>query len=215
MDFEFTKFKSTSLVLISGAMEQNSEQSAIKLEGNPLTIHSNGTLIPTTKHDITSLILIIKKVFKNRQDKLLPILKQLDICMESTINNLNSGTILKYINKNNNKPIIVTWNGHTDKTILNTLGINCTILNLTCYDENNDKIFFLKLANFNNNKLINSKCIGKINKNGRSLNLNETHSKVCKLNHNQTYVHDPVTDVKFTKCVYSYLNKDTENNIII
>lgn len=208
IDFEFATFRRTSTVLISGAMILYTENSVTKLEGNPIVINENGSLSPITRNGIKSLILSIKNIFKNKPDKLTPILKQLDLSIKSTINNLKAETITSYINKTNKIPIILTWNGHTDRKILIALRINCTILNLTCYDEYNDGLFYLKLTNFNNNNPIYSKCIGNVNKNGRLLNLSETHAQICTSVHQLTYAHDPMTDVVLTKCIYTYLIGD-------
>lgn len=47
-------------------------------------------------------------------------------------------------------------------------------------------------------------CVATINKNGRMLNLLETHALVCDVDHRITYCHDSVADVILTICIFNY-----------
>jgi hypothetical protein len=79
------------------------------------------------------------------------------------------------------------------------------MLNLTAYDECNNKIFYLKLIDFNNNNLIFVHKLEYVKKNGRLLTLLETHNLICNNNHNIECMHEPVNDVKITKCIIHFI----------
>jgi len=102
--------------------------------------------------------------------------------------------------------------------ILKRLDIQHTILSIRSYDLHNNGTFFLQISNLHTKQLITQTELGKIQKNGRALNLTETHELICKQTHNNTYSHDPVTDTHYTKCLFHYLNNITkipiENSII-
>ena len=84
------------------------------------------------------------------------------------------------------------------------------MFNLTAYDEYNNKIFYLKLINYKNNKLIFVYNLGYVNKKGRLLSLFETHNLICRNNHNILCIHEPINDVKLTKCIFDFiLSKDS------
>jgi len=68
---------------------------------------------------------------------------------------------------------------------------------MTAYDHNNNRIFYLKLINFCNNK------------NGKFLSLLETHSLICNKNHKINYMHDAMNDVKLPKCIFNFYQKNT------
>ncbi|KAF0754011.1 Uncharacterized protein FWK35_00013731 [Aphis craccivora] len=108
-----------------------------------------------------------------------------------------SVNVLKnYMDFNNQNAIILLWNGNSDKNILQRLGFNTNIkLNMTAYDTDINRVFYLKLINFQSY----------IIKNGRFLLLKETHDSICNQNHDITYIHDAVSDVKLTKCIFNYL----------
>jgi len=76
---------------------------------------------------------------------------------------------------------------------------------MTAYDNDNNKIFYLKLINFQSNEIILSYKLGYITKNGRFLSLKETHDLICDQNHDIPCMHDAVNDVKLTKCIFNYL----------
>lgn len=124
--------------------------------------------------------------------------------MEKHNSNLTPTDIRKCLYKENKTLVIVTWNEHTDKEILRRLQINCVILNITCYDNNNG-IFYLKITNIHSSKTLAEINIGKQTKNGRSLNLEEAHNAICEINHNDTYLHDPAVDIRITKCIYKFI----------
>lgn len=65
---------------------------------------------------------------------------------------------------------------HMDKTILNRLGIDELILNLTAYDDLNNGVFNLKLINMATNQIIITHKLGSVLKLGRLLSLTETHN---------------------------------------
>jgi len=112
-----------------------------------------------------------------------------------------------YLNFKKQNAVILLWNGSTDKNILTRLGINDNILvNMTAYDDNNNnRIFYLKLINFSNNEIILLHKLENVNKNGRFQSLIETYNIICNQNHEINCIHDAVNDVKLTKCIFNYL----------
>jgi len=151
----------------------------------------------------------VKRIFRNKPDLLIPLLGQLEQSyrFQGEVN-LSTVYLTKYLHLDGSKPVIVLWNGETDKVILDRLKIQNIhkILNITTYDEYNDGEFLIKLTSMKDKKLIYSKSIGKIKKNGRMLNLGETHKIICKVVHKDvTHCHDPVTDVIYTKCLFNFI----------
>jgi hypothetical protein len=81
------------------------------------------------------------------------------------------------------------------------------VLDITNYSFNNDNIFTIILTDVITKKILYTEIIGYVNKNGRVLCLKEVHDLICKVEHDITYCHDPVTDVIFTKCIFNYIIK--------
>jgi hypothetical protein len=110
------------------------------------------------------------------------------------------------VNKGEGRKIVVLWNGASDRNILNRLELDMfQVLNITCYDKNFDKTFSIILEKIVNKEVIFELEIGKYEKTGRLLNLEETHSLICNKRHKITYTHDPRTDVRLTKCIFDYV----------
>lgn len=76
---------------------------------------------------------------------------------------------------------------------------------MTAYDTDNNRVFYLKLINFQSNEIILNHKLSYIIKNGRFVSLKETHDSICDQDHDITYIHDAVSDVKLTKCIFNYL----------
>jgi hypothetical protein len=212
LDFEFTTLERTSLVLISGAISNVfKEAKVIKLRGNPLLLRkSSNTVIELEKSKKNLVIRNILRIFKDKPQNATPLLKELNDSFLTKTSNLKTNFIQMYCEHNNRTPIIITWNGHTDNEILKRLNIQYSVLSLTSYDIDNNGIFYLQLINLYNKQNIAQIKLGRINKIGRLTDLNETHDMICKTNHNKTYLHDPVTDVHLTKCLFNHLNNVTE-----
>jgi len=151
------------------------------------------------------------RIFRNKPELLLPLLGQLEASLK-----LKGGTTLsttyinQYLHTDNRIPVIIFWNGITDKGILQKLGLNSKMLNITSYSDNNDNYFNLKLLDISGStsKLLYSSRIGYLEKNGRMLNLMETHDLVCTINHNITHSHDPIADLTITKCLFNHIIKN-------
>jgi len=209
LDFEFTMVHRTSILLVSGAMVNiHKEAKVMKLRGPPLILgKENNEVQQLQKTDINFAIKNIMFNFRNNEELLNSMLNELNYSYITKISTLKYSFIYSYLNCQNKKPIIVTWNGTKDKEILKRFNIAGTILSLSCYDNLNDNVFFLKIINLNTKQILAETKLGNFDKNGRLLNLNETHDLIlCNENHNDTYLHDPVTDVKITRCLYHYLN---------
>jgi len=72
--------------------------------------------------------------------------------MGTKTSNLTKNYLKNHFNFNNQNSIILLWNGRSDKNILLRLGFNTHImLNMIAYDTDNNKIFYLKLTNFQSN----------------------------------------------------------------
>jgi len=68
-----------------------------------------------------------------------PYLKdKMRVLLPNIYSNLLANCIKKSGNNKNSSPIIVTWNGHTDKDVLKRLNIQHLILIITCYKINNN-----------------------------------------------------------------------------
>lgn len=212
LDFEFINIERSSLVLISGAIANiHIETPTIKLIGTSLILTKEpNTVTELPKNKINLIIRRILKIFNGKEHTITPILNELNDSFLVKTSNLHAKFIQNYCQYKHKIPIIITWNGHNEKEILKRLNINYTVLSLTSYDINNNGIFFLQLINLHNKQNIAQVEIGKFNKRGRLMNLNETHNMVCNKIHGNTYLHDPVMDVNLTKCLFHYLNNKTE-----
>jgi len=82
-------------------------------------------------------------------------LEQLDKCLRTTLNNLTPQYIRNYILRNDKINILVIWNGHSNKNILNRLGLTeFPILNITCYDKLFNQNFTLQLEKLHSKEII-------------------------------------------------------------
>ena len=207
IDFEFTNYQRTDLIHISAALSQTHIQSKIeRMRGRPLIISPDGRITLMNNYTYLKTRDLLLKIFEKKPDQLQVILNELNLAMETKTSNLTKNYLKNYLNFNNQNSIILLWNGSSDKNILLRLGFNTHImLNMTAYDADNNKIFYLKLINFKSNEIILNHKLGYITKNGRLLSLKETHDIICKQNHNITCIHDAVNDVKLTKCIFNYL----------
>lgn len=218
VDFEFAMLNRFDVVLISGAMSNISVQSHIfKLQGNPIVLQKIPSLnYPLKEDQHKTLINNIFRIFKKNIDKSMPIINELELSIYKKYSSLTQKKIMSYLHHKNNTPVIITWNGDMDNTILNQLGIECGIFTLTGYDNHNNGYYYLKISNIKNKKITLAETkIGHFNKKGRLLSLSEAHSMICKTNHISTYLHDPVTDVRLTKCLYHFLNDRTQIDLTL
>lgn len=176
------------------------------MRGTPLIISPDGRISLMNNYSYIKTRDLLLKIFENKPDQLQVILNELNLAMETKNSNLTRNYLKNYLNFNNQNAIILLWNGSSDKNILLRLGFNTNIMmNMTAYDTDNNKIFYLKLINFKSNEIILSYKLGYIIKNGRLLSLKETHDLICDQNHDITCIHDAVNDVKLTKCIFNYL----------
>jgi len=213
IDFEFTVLEKNKHVLICGAISNSLDRfKVIKLEGHPLLL-TDSLVRPITDKEQTWAIKNIIKFFGWPSAKAAICLAQIYDRINSEINNLHKDTIFNYVQRDDQKTIIVLWNGDTDTLILNRLNLNYPILNIRAYDVDNDKQFALQLMY--NKRVITTITLGWAEKNGRMLNLLETHEMCCHKEHNITHAHDPCTDVILTKCLFDkLLRKITYRNLI-
>ncbi|XP_060847205.1 uncharacterized protein LOC132926819 [Rhopalosiphum padi] len=140
VDFEFTMIHRIDLLLVSGSMADNEENFIpIKLAGRPLVLTKNKIEI-LKNHEVAPLKKQLIKIFKNKTNILNPILEQLQLSLEiKKGSNLSPTFMNNYLQSDNREPIIVLWNGTTDKEIINRLKLNMKkILNITSYSDNND-----------------------------------------------------------------------------
>jgi len=197
----------TSIVLISGAMSNSLDRyRVIKIEGKPLLLTKERQVKQMSETQVIRAIKEITRIFKGKEDLLFPVLDQMRKSIQAKISNMGIKHIKKYFLKGGTEPIIVLWNGSTDKEILDRLGLGYyKILEITCYDVDNNQRFYMQLKNLTTKQIILSEEIGYVDKMGRLLKLMETHDLVCTRNHDINYAHDPCTDVELTKCLFDKL----------
>lgn len=210
MDFEFTKMDRRDTVLVSGAMSHNSdERQPVKLEGRPIILRRNNKLEMFNIKNLGNLIHAVKRNLWKKPDLIQPLLRQIyESINHKGRSSLTPVFISHYLHTDNRPPIIVLWNGLTDRKILEGLRIPgiYKMLDMTAFSDDNNGNFNLKLLEIGvYKKTLFSTSIGRFNKNGRMLNLSETHAAVCDKNHIISYCHDPVTDVILSKCIFNYI----------
>lgn len=220
MDFEFARWYNQKMILVSGAMTNyQTTENIIKLQGHPLVLSHKANFTRFNLKDKHAFIKYISKVLKNKPYILQSFLNELQksIAVPTQFSNLNSEYIINYLKKTGKQPIIVLWNGSNDSEILYRLKISVRfILNITTYNNYGDNQYFLKLVNWEKDELLFCHKVANIEKNGRQLSLEETHSSICNVQHQiMTYVHDPAVDVLYTKCIFNYILKlEGYNNIL-
>lgn len=162
--------------------------------------------------EIKQVMRSVGRIFRNKPGKLIPLLGQLESSLKlEGATTLSTIYLNQYLHTDGRTPIIVFFNGTTDKNIITRLQLNVKkMLDITSYSDNDDNYFNLKLLDVTGStkKLIYSTKIGYYQKNGRMLNLMETHDLICKINHDITHSHDPVADVIITKCLFNYIIRD-------
>lgn len=208
VDFEFTNL-GRDLILLSGAMSYSlTIFDIVKLEGKPLLLKADGSpsRIATPKElglGVTHLV----KIFEQKPDKLVTTLAQIFDSVVTTKPNLDARTMKDYFLDGGNNATIVLWCGDTDKTILTRLGFNLRVQHLRAYDVENTGRFYLELLR-EDKTVIHTVHIGKYEKTGRLLSLQETHDSLCKQPHTIEHAHDPRTDVLWTKCLFNIVTQD-------
>lgn len=212
MDFEFARWYNQTMVLVSGAMTNyQTSGKIIKLQGRPLVLNHEANFTKLNLKSQKPFIKFISKALKSKPYVLESFLNELQksITVPIQSSNLNPEYILNYLNKTGKQPIVVFWNGANDSEILYRLRISVPfILNITTYNNYGDNQYFLKLFNWEKDELLFCHKIANIDKNGRQLSLEETHSSICNIQHEiMTYVHDPAVDVLYTKCIFDYIIK--------
>jgi len=124
MDFEFSMINRTSMVLISGAISNSLDRYKIrKLEGRPLLLptHEEARTIKHLQLQIAKRE--IKRIFKYKTELREACLEQLDKRLRTNLNNLTLEYIRNCILKNDKVNVLVEWSSHSDKNILNRLGL--------------------------------------------------------------------------------------------
>jgi len=212
MDFEFTMINKKDLLLVSGSLSNSLDKyRPIKIEGKPIVLTTTNRLKMLQHREVKQVMRSIGRIFRNKPELLIPLLGQLENSLKlEGATTLSTVYLNRYLHTDERTPVIVFWNGTTDKIIINRLQLNIKkMLNITSYSDNNDNYFHLKLLDItgSTNKLLYSSKIGYHPKNGRMLNLMETHDLICRINHNITHSHDPVADVIITKCLFNYIIK--------
>jgi len=213
IDFEFTVLEKNKHVLICGALSNSLDHfKVLKLEGHPLLLTNESTRPITDKEQIWAVKNLIT-FFGWPSTKAAISLAQIYDGINSKINNLNRDTIFNYIQRGDQKTIIVLWNGDTDTLLLNRLNLSYPILNIQAYDVDNNKQFSLQIMH--HKRVIGAIALGWADKNGRMLNLSETHDMCCRREHDITHAHDLCTDVILTKCLFDkLLRKITYKDLI-
>ena len=150
----------------------------IKLEGHPLLL-TDSTVRQINDKEQTWAVKNLIKFFGWPSAKAAISLAQIYDSINSKINNLHRDTIYNYLQRGDQKTIIVLWNGDTDALILNRLNLNYPILNIRASDVDNNQQFVLQLMY--HKRVIVTIALGWFDKNGNMLNLLETHDMCCRL----------------------------------
>lgn len=210
MNSKFTIINKKDLIVISGTLSNSLENDQpINLKGKPIALTSTNKLKILQHREIKQVMQSVGKTLKKNKSDLLG---ELEDCLkfkgETT---LSTVYLNQYLHSDNKIPIIVSWNGTINKEIFKRLKLNIKkMLKIICYSDNNNNNFNIKLFDITGvtNKLLYSSKIGYHQKNGRMLNLIETHGLICEKNHNITYNHDPIADNIITKCIFNNILKN-------
>ncbi|KAE9523210.1 hypothetical protein AGLY_016377 [Aphis glycines] len=124
-----------------------------KEQGEASTSKTNNYSLETPKkkikfdHDqFRKTVESVVRIFRDKNPQLMYVtLAQLYDSMHATNNTLNADYINTYDNRNKTKPIFVTWNGETDKKILNNPNLEHILLNITTYDVHLDNNYVICL----------------------------------------------------------------------
>ncbi|KAF0747168.1 Uncharacterized protein FWK35_00024535 [Aphis craccivora] len=112
-------------------------------------------------------ILDILSIFKDKEELLFPVLRHMQDSINAKNSNLKIKCIKRYLRKNKSKPIVVFWNGNTDKEIMERLDLgNYPMLEISSYDVINNHSFYLQLKNKKTKQVIVSEEIGHVEKKG-------------------------------------------------
>ncbi|XP_060857694.1 uncharacterized protein LOC132935234 isoform X1 [Metopolophium dirhodum] len=204
VDFEFCSYNRDHLILISGAIMGRYQPGIItKLEGRALHLQENRAV---TDQEWKHLVKHLQYIFKDKLNLLYPVLAQLYDSDHTVSPNLTQPRIKQQLDKYD---AILTWEGSTDKQILQLLDITKPIFSLRGWDLHMDGNFVLLITDYGDNQPIASIPIGKYRKNGRSLKLNEAHTLMCSdlYFHGGLEAHDPRADVQWTRCLFLQIYK--------
>jgi len=166
MDFKFSMLDRTSIVLISGAISNSLDRyRTIKIEGKPLLLTKKRQVKALSETQIIRAINEINRIFKGKEDLLFPVLEQMRRSIQAKTNNSWIKYIKIYLKKGGTEPIIVLWNGSTDKEILDRLSLgHYKILEITCYGVDNNQRFYIQIKNIRTKQVILSEEVGYVNK---------------------------------------------------
>jgi len=174
VDFEFGSYSREHLVLISGAIMGRYQPGIItKLEGRALFLQENRA---TTVYEWKHLVKHFQSIFRDVIELLYPILAQLYDSDHTLSPNLTQPQIKAHLDKYD---AIMTWEGSTDKQILQLLNVTNPVFSLRGWDLCMDGNFVLILTDYGDNQPLASIPIGKHKKNGRALKLDEAHTLMC------------------------------------
>lgn len=181
-----------------------------KLQGRPIRLSKDGSLSMFDVSDTKKVKHYLQQIFRNKPLHLESLLKQLDLSIETKISTLEVSFITRYLHDDGKKPILVMWNGFTDKTIVDKLKIPNVhaFLNLTTNSKHLNGKFYLNLIDMVSKDVMHTVYLGEVNRRGSQLNLREAHDLVCTKDHSfLTYCHDPNNDVILTKCIFNYITQ--------
>lgn len=214
VDFEFSPLPHGDWLLITGAMVNSlNKYKPFRLVGKPIFLPKTGKLTMYHPRHHKGIVQFAERCFAVKKPEVLTLVKG---HLNDAINyggqhpTLSTPRMVKYLHSDNKKPVVVFWNGNTDRELVNRLKLpNITkFLDMTTVENRKNSSYELVLKDMSEGKrVIFTTFIGVVNKpNGGTLNLRECHSLVCQAVHNDiTYCHDPVTDVIYTRCIFNYI----------
>lgn len=105
-------------------------------------------------------VLSIQKIFEKKNPALMYVtLAQIYDSIQTQLNTLNFAALTHYFSKRPGIPIVIFWNGETDKYLLKRLGLYTVTLNMTTWDVYNDKVFYVRLMDNTDKTIIHESIV--------------------------------------------------------
>jgi len=95
----------------------------VKIEGRPLLLTKAKQAKAMSETEVIRAIQEIHRIFKKKEELLFPVLNQMKDSINAKNSNISIRSITKYLGKGGTEPILVFWNGSTDKEIMERLNL--------------------------------------------------------------------------------------------
>lgn len=185
---------------------QGTIKDVVKFQGTPLKLKAgDSNVYQVDSNDIYKMKKLINTIFANKPTQKKTALREINESLRIGNNgNLKREVIDEELGWDDS--IVVTWGGTNDLKILEKLDIGKRrVYDITANDLNKKGEFNFEIRDTEKNKIILQDRIGTLDFKGRSLNLTDAHDHLCWEDHDCTEMHDPITDVMYTKCIFNRL----------